>query len=535
MISIIVPTYNVNNYIDRCLYSIFNQTYSDFEVIIIDGNSTDGTVDTIDEWIKKDSRIRLYYQKTRGLGQARDEGIKYTKGEYITFIDSDDWWDITYLEKMYAVIKDFDADICMCDRLNYHFGPDGKVLRKCPMTKPIMQDVSESYDENPELLLMLEVSVNGKLFKKAVFSDYAIKTPSCAAEDRAVMHYLLYRVKKIARVREPLYFYHAQRGGSLVNTIKAWSTLDICLETINAYFEKKCKDNFILESILRMISIETALAGVDSIKQVAKENIDTEAINLIENIKELHRERFPDLFEKQYIIGSYNLRREVWLAYHSFDEIRVHQQFSSIISLMSNPIDIPKNGLEDKNRAKWFENDFSKEYIDTIRPNKKDYIYIDFLEERFDIGTKDNSYFTWSQLYEEADFDKSNTLRIDRLSEKADELFKEACTKLIHHLLSVTDVKHIILVRNHLCTKMGKYSGTALFFNHDWINAINKKLDNYYDFFIVNCPGVIVIEPKENESFFAYEDFPFGCAPYHVNDAFYHNVAFEIRNEIIKA
>lgn len=531
VISVIIPTYNVENYIDRCFYSIINQSFNDYEVIVIDGNSTDGTIEKIKNWMQKDARIRLYFQKTKGLGQARDEGVKYAKGEYITFIDSDDWWELSYLEKMYQEIKDNDADICMCDRVNYHFSYDGQVINKYPMTKPIMQEKAECYSENPEILLMLEVSANGKLFKKEIFLEYKIFTPSCAAEDRAVMHYLLYRARKITRIREPLYFYHAERGGSLVNTIKAWSTMDICLDTMNSYFEKEYENNPSLEKMVRMMSIETALAGVKSIKNVAKKN-DGEAEKLINKIKDLHRKRFPDLFEKQFIIGSYNLRREVWLAYHSFDEIREHQQFSSIISLMSDRIECPSFELNDLNRNNWLKYDFSKEFIRNLSPKKEDYIFIDFMEERFDIGKKGNSYFTWSQLYDEVDNKKDEVERIDRLSDTADILFKEACMKLIKYLLSITDSEHIILVRNHLCSKMGTYAATTLFFNYDWIVAINSKLDKYYDYFIENCPGVNVVSPKENDSFFSYEDFQFGCAPYHANDAFYHNVAFDIRNKI---
>ncbi|SDB28955.1 Glycosyltransferase involved in cell wall bisynthesis [Pseudobutyrivibrio sp. YE44] len=531
MISIIVPTYNVKKYIDRCLDSIINQTYSDFEVIIIDGNSTDGTIEREDSWVKKDIRIKRYFQKSKGLGPARDEGVEYARGEYVTFIDSDDWWNLTYLEKMSNAILESNADICMCDRINYHFSSDGRVTNKYPMTKPIMQDGSECYDENPEILQMLEVSINGKLFRKKLFTENRIKTPWCAAEDRAVMHYVLYKARGIARVREPLYYYHAERGGSLVNTIKAWSTMDVCLNTLHDYFKRENDDS--LHQILRMISVDTALAGVDSMRNVANGNIDAEADELIKKIKSYHTNRYPDIFEKQYIIGSYSLRREVWLAYHSFDEIRVHQQYSSVVSLMSSPLKAPGVELKDNNRKRWFENDFQKGFLTEIKPKTGEYIFIDFLEERFDIGKKGDSYFTWSDLYEDTVTSECDVKRISRLSDEADVLFREACDRLIEKLLIVTDATRIVLVRNRLCNRMGFYKGTAIFFNHEWIEQINKKLDRYYDYFIEKCPGVVVITPNENESFFSYEGFPFGCAPYHVNDAFYHNVAYEIRRKII--
>jgi glycosyltransferase involved in cell wall biosynthesis len=340
MISVIVPTFNVDKYFDRCMDSIINQTFKEFEVIIVDGNSTDGTIMREDAWLKKDNRVRRIFQKSKGLGPARDEGVAEAKGDLITFIDSDDWWDLTYLEKMHRALVDADADIVMCDRFNYHFDSDGGITEKYPMTKPVMFDGAESFAENPEIINMIEVSSNGKLYKRDLFVKNNIVTPCSAAEDRAVLHYLVYKASKIVRVYEPLYFYHAQRGGSLVNTVKAWKSIPVCLEAQQDYFHDDSGYDGSIDTILRAISTDTALAAVESIRRIPGGTDDKEAGQLLETIKQCHWKRYPDLFEKQYIIGSYSLRREVWLAYHSFEEIRVHQQFSSIISLMSDPIDV---------------------------------------------------------------------------------------------------------------------------------------------------------------------------------------------------
>ncbi len=536
MISIIIPTYNVGEYVDRCLDSVVNQTYANFEVIIVDGNSTDDTLARVEAWLLKDSRLNLLHQKSKGLGPARDEGIAVSKGEYITFIDSDDWWDLTYLEKMFDSIEKNDSDISMCDRLNYHFYDDGRIACKYPMTKAIMQDPGNSFIDNPELLQMIEVSVNGKIFRKKLFIDNSIKTPNCAAEDRTIMHYLFYKARNISKVKEPLYFYHAERGGSLVNTIKAWSSLNVSLNAMHEYFERDINYSEELCGLLRSISIESVNMAEHSIRMAAKEGVDSDADELLRKIEEYHKIRYPDLFNKLYLIGSYGLRREVWLAYHSFGECRVHQQFSSIISLMSEPVNYKYDDevLKDTNRKKWLKNDFDKSFLQVIKPASNEYIFLDFMEERFDIGKIGDRYFTVNDLFNEVAGSENDFDRIARVSPEADELFKAACDRLISILQEKVSPNHIILVRNRLSEKMGVYSGTTLFFNSDWIKTINEKLDEYYDYFINKCPGIVVIYPEENESFFSYEDFPFGCAPYHINDAFYHNVAYRIRNIICK-
>lgn len=102
MISVILPIYHVEEYIKQCVYSLINQTYKDIEIICINDCGLDNSITLVKELQKKDSRIRLInHDENRGLGGARNTGIKAARGEYITFIDSDDYCDKTMLEKLY--------------------------------------------------------------------------------------------------------------------------------------------------------------------------------------------------------------------------------------------------------------------------------------------------------------------------------------------------------------------------------------------------------------------------------------------------
>lgn len=115
LISVIVPVYRVEAFLDRCINSIIHQTFKDFEVILVDDGSPDNCPKMCDEWAEKDNRIAVLHCKNQGLSAARNAGIRIAKGEYLTFIDSDDWIADTMLEDLLTLIQKSKADIAICD------------------------------------------------------------------------------------------------------------------------------------------------------------------------------------------------------------------------------------------------------------------------------------------------------------------------------------------------------------------------------------------------------------------------------------
>ena len=124
-VSVILPIYNVEKYLDRCVNSILNQTLKDIEVILVDDGSPDKAPQMCDEFAKKDCRVKVLHQKNKGAGLARNEGIKIANGEFYAFIDSDDYVELDMLEKMYniALERKLDAVCCGISNLN----PDGSL------------------------------------------------------------------------------------------------------------------------------------------------------------------------------------------------------------------------------------------------------------------------------------------------------------------------------------------------------------------------------------------------------------------------
>lgn len=113
MISVVVPVYKVEKYLDKCVQSILAQTYKDFELILVDDGSPDSCPGMCDEYAKKDKRIRVIHKENGGLSDARNHGIDVAKGNYITFIDSDDYVSMDYLEVLVGLHNKYNADICV--------------------------------------------------------------------------------------------------------------------------------------------------------------------------------------------------------------------------------------------------------------------------------------------------------------------------------------------------------------------------------------------------------------------------------------
>ena len=113
LITIIIPVYKVEDYLDKCVESVVNQTYKNLEIILVDDGSPDNCPKMCDDWAKKDKRIKVIHKENGGLSDARNKGIDIAKGEFITFIDSDDYVENNYVEFLYNLVRENHAEISM--------------------------------------------------------------------------------------------------------------------------------------------------------------------------------------------------------------------------------------------------------------------------------------------------------------------------------------------------------------------------------------------------------------------------------------
>lgn len=204
-VSVVVPVYNVREYIDECLASIVNQTYSNLEILAVDDGSTDDSQQKIKAWREKDSRVFLVAKENGGLSDARNAGIAVATGDYIACIDGDDTIAPTMIEKLVNALEETDSEIAVCDMLYTY--PDGT-------SKPSSGGdfTTTNIQENPSLIGKNNSACN-KLYCASLFQEITFPKGK-NYEDLATIPILFYNAKRVVKVDEPLYFYR-QRGGSI--------------------------------------------------------------------------------------------------------------------------------------------------------------------------------------------------------------------------------------------------------------------------------------------------------------------------------
>ena len=211
-ISVLIPVYNVEKYIRRCLDSIKDQTFKDFECILIDDGSPDNCPVICDEYAKIDSRFIVIHQKNAGVSAARNAGLDAAKGEWVCFVDSDDWVELDYLEKLYNEAEKSNADIVGCDLIREEI--TDSYIQEVPLIPNKTSCSSILTGEIPGWLWI-------KLFKKDFLNDNAIRCIDGLdmCEDTLVSLKAFFYAHRISYVHKALYHYNLYNQGSLTTVL----------------------------------------------------------------------------------------------------------------------------------------------------------------------------------------------------------------------------------------------------------------------------------------------------------------------------
>ncbi len=209
MITIVVPVYKVEEYLDRCVKSILNQTYTDFELLLVDDGSPDKCGKMCDEYAEKDSRIFVIHQKNGGLSAARNTGLNWfyeqNKSDYITFLDSDDWIHPHYLEFLMNGLTQNNVKVSVCNykRITTEIPHENYDNIEYELTSPEDFLVNHSWQYNYAW---------GKLYHKSVFQDVRYPVGK-NFEDTFTTYKVLYQCEKIVYTSLPLYYYLRNEAG----------------------------------------------------------------------------------------------------------------------------------------------------------------------------------------------------------------------------------------------------------------------------------------------------------------------------------
>ena len=286
-LSIILPVFNVEKYLDRCIKSIIEGSYNDLEIIIVNDGSKDNSDSIIKRYLEKYTNITYIVKENGGLSHARNVGYIYAKGEYITFFDSDDYIEKDMYEKLMGKVKDYKYDIVVSD-LYMEYEETGK---KVYVSSNIKKDIMEK----------IYIAVHNKIYRKElidkIFKNNMPFVNGMYYEDILYTYSILQNIESISFVKEPLYYY-VQRSSSISNNYD--KRLYDIITSVEMLIENAVKNNRFEEykDILEYIGIRYLYGTF--MKRIAKtknKRIYLEGYNIVCN-------KDKEIYEKYSILGK---------------------------------------------------------------------------------------------------------------------------------------------------------------------------------------------------------------------------------------
>lgn len=309
-VSVIVPVYNVEKYLRKCLDSIINQTYKDIEIILVDDGSIDKSGKICDEYKKQDRRIKVLHQKNSGVSYARLNGFNISQGKYITFVDPDDYLDLQAIEVMVSFIEKENVDLVVCQVKEVY----GKILKFIKIRPQIgyynKNDIIDLlktkvlYDKKTKIA-GINLCIWAKLIKRDFVKNSLVEGLNIIyAEDQIILIALLYKIKSMYVIPNYLYYYNCSRQGQVSKSYneKTWNNLEIYLRKIISIDKNK----FLVMQIDNRIMI-----SIVSFLFIALENKNKDVILMLKNntklLKEINFNRLSLKNKFKYILLKCNM------------------------------------------------------------------------------------------------------------------------------------------------------------------------------------------------------------------------------------
>ena len=324
-VSIIVPFYNVENYIEKCLQSLVNQTLEDVEIILVNDGSQDGTEEIAKQFVEKYPNKIMYLEKENGgLSDARNYAIPYAKGEYIAFLDSDDYVEANMYEEMYNKAKEENLDYVECDFLWEY--PDKSLESK-----------GKQYSNKKEMFIYTRVVAWNKLIKREIVQNNHLEFPKgYRYEDVEFFYKLLPLIHNYGIVEKP-FIHYVQRENSISNVqnTRTKEIIDVLRHVIDYYKRNQLFDEYkeeieytytryiLCSSMIRMVMIENRKERKEIIN-LAWKSLNTQFTNWKENIY-LKEKGLKNLYMKT--VNNITLKMYTSLARIKFIRDKLQEKF----------------------------------------------------------------------------------------------------------------------------------------------------------------------------------------------------------------
>lgn len=316
MLSIIVPVYNTGQYLNRCLDSILNQTFEDFELLLIDDGSQDFSSVLCDQYAQIDKRIKVFHKDNEGVSAARNDGISMAQGKYIGFVDSDDYIDLTMYEQMIEKIQEDSSDVCI---VSHNVVSREIQFKEIPFDKDIITDYAIKASYIPLLIgrysdKELLGSCCRCLYKadilKTIFFDLKIKL----LEDTLFNIDVAFKAKKISIINKGLYNYCVNET-SATNHYRADA-----IEQIDRIAEKfqNVRQRLDEYNVDCTLNFSNTIYGwlIFCLKNLKKEGCSLDFHMKRENVRELFNRNYIKIFEESFIAEGIRQKVFKWLVKH---------------------------------------------------------------------------------------------------------------------------------------------------------------------------------------------------------------------------
>jgi glycosyltransferase involved in cell wall biosynthesis len=525
MVSMIVPVYNVENYIDKCLDSVVNQTYKDIEILIMEAKSTDRSLFKCIEWAKKDDRITIVSRKDGGLGPGRNYGLNISKGEYIVYVDSDDWIPYDFVEKMVETMEsheNLDLVIADTDSCNAH----GEIMSGHRSRRGI--EVFYDIENKKRIMIYERNSAWGKLYRKSILTENGIIQPALVLEDLAVFPSVVAVSRGIAICHDTNYCYLELREDSLMRNPYGYKSIPDVYDYSKCMLADKDRDGvyesaFALLMYKRFYGFRNICLGHDWYRKRATEYPEMEIFD---------KKNFEIFFKsRRYAFGGFALRWTAHKLVNDVEGVPEHFTFTSIIAQMTKSGETVHVNHENGFRETSINRDINGCFQDIKQiPNEVDSFLIDLIQECTDILIlSDGNCVSDTEELKETDFDYSKVSeRLDYRSVQFWELWKTKCQEFADRLEKLMGNRKIFLIRNFYVPvyyadgKLKKYETD--------IAEKNNILQKMYDYFEKICPQAIVIEPEKDFQFTEMLFRPYSPEPFYYNEYYYEDAAMKIES-----
>ena len=333
LVSVVMPVYNSELYLDSAIKSVLNQTYSNFELLIMDDGSTDNCPDIIDSYANNDNRIRVFHNDNHGQSYERNKGIEFAKGEWITFIDNDDVYDRNFLKFMIRGTSDKDVDIVRCGRKNIYIdnGTEG-FSEICTFKFTRKMSIKEYAEMLPALKQTNALSsVWNCLYRKETLVNNRVlfaESMRHGNEDILFNNSFLLVSKKLYFLEEALYTHYIRRGHSISSSFNS----DQVAGRIKCIYKeieiiKKCDGPYDNISLVGLLGIRESF---NFLNQECDESDKSRSIKLIEDklsnkfLFEKRIIRYSNVISIKYMVDLVLLKYRwytIYFAIHKFNKL----------------------------------------------------------------------------------------------------------------------------------------------------------------------------------------------------------------------